>query len=86
MIEKDLIIKFYQNIEGMEDHKKAIAEDINESLKAFSSNNGINIKALKKGYKNYKEYVKNREEFIETDTEADALTQAFVQEYQEVAD
>lgn len=83
MIKKEELIRFYQDIETQEEQVKAGQKNIKESFEAFAENNEITIKALKKDYKNYKEYMKNKNEFVEIDMEADALTQAWCVEYQD---
>lgn len=83
MIETNLLLKFYENIETQEGQIKACQEDIKEAFAAFAKNNGIAVKALKRDYKNYKEYQKNPDEFVEVDLEADALTQLWVPAYKD---
>lgn len=81
VIDKSELIRFFGEIERLEGDAKEITEEIKNSFSAFALNNEINPKALKKAYRNFKEHQKNAQEFIEVDTEADALTQKVIPEY-----
>jgi uncharacterized protein (UPF0335 family) len=83
MIPSNELIRFFQNLETMEESKKAIADDIKDGIDAFANNNGVNPKALKRAYRDYKEYQKGKQEFVTLDTEAGALLDSVIPEYQE---
>ena len=85
-ISNEQLEAFSKNIEIMEDRKKAINDDITDAFKAYALNNDVKVQALKAAYKNWKAYNKNAEEFIETDTEADALTRKLIKQYQDEDD
>lgn len=80
-IEKTELTRIFGEIERLEAEKAEISSQIKETIEAFSSNNQINPKALRKAYKNYREHQKNAQEFIEVDTETDELTQKVIPEY-----
>lgn len=83
MIKTDLLIAFFNNIDTLEERKKAYAKDAKESFDAFAKNNGVSAKSLKRAYKDYKDYQKDKNAFVEVDTEASALLEAVVPEYQD---
>lgn len=85
MIEITKLTGLFKDIEGQEDRKKEIGAQIKDAFDSFAKSEEINVKSLKKAYKNWKEYQKSKEDFIETDTEADALTQVVIPEYREAA-
>lgn len=85
MIERQKLVAFYDDILGQEQRKKDISADIKDAIEAFAKEHDIAVKSLKGDLKKYKEYQKNKEEFVEVDTETDALTQAWCREYQEPA-
>lgn len=74
---------FFNNILSLEDRKKEYSDDIKAAFDAFGSNNNIKVKALKKAYKEYKEFLKDENEFLETDTESDAIIQVMIPQYRD---
>jgi len=60
MIPSNELIRFFQNLETMEESKKAIADDIKDGIDAFANNNGVNPKALKRAYRDYKVDTRSR--------------------------
>ena len=85
MIERNKLVAFYDDILGQEERKKDISADIKDAIEGFAKEHDISVKSLKGDLKKYKEYQKNKEEFVEVDTETDALTQSWCREYQEPA-
>lgn len=82
-LENNVLETFCEDILRQKDRVKSINTDITDAFKEFAKENDINIKSLKKAYKNYEENEKNSAEFIEVDTEADALTRKLIKQYQE---
>ena len=63
----------YEKLDVIETTKKELAEDFKDAIASFSENHGMEKKSVSKSYKEYKEYVKSRDEYILTDLESDAL-------------
>lgn len=82
-ISTETLEAFCRNISALEDRVKSLNADKTDAFKAFATNNNIKVGALKNAYKNWKEYTKDAEDFIETDTEADALTRKLIPQYQD---
>lgn len=82
-ITPEKLIAFCRNIEILEDRKASITADMKEAFDGFAGEFKVKPKALKAAYKNYKEYQKDAAGFVETDTEADALTRKLIPQYQD---
>jgi uncharacterized protein (UPF0335 family) len=83
MIPKGKLQAFYNDVLAQEDRKKDISADIKDAFNEFAKGCGISVKSLKRDFRNYKDYMKNKDEFLEVDLEADSLTQTWLTEYQE---
>lgn len=86
MIQKDKLQAFYDDILSQEQRKKDISADIKDAFDEFAKDNGVSVKSLKRDFRNYKDYQKNKDEFLEIDIEADGLTQTWLVEYQDKAE
>ena len=82
-IDNKKLTDFCADILRQKDRVKSINTDITDAFKEFAKENDINVKALKKSYKNYEDHEKNSSEFIEVDTEADVLTRKLIKQYQD---
>lgn len=72
-ITKSELEAFFEKLEGLEADKKAIAEEMKESVEAFARNNELSKKSVNKAYKAYKEASKDKDDYVLTDYEADKL-------------
>jgi hypothetical protein len=74
----------FSQIMDLDAQKKEIGERIKEAFGLFADNHsGLEntkpyVKALKKGYRNYKEIQKDRTEFILVESDTDTITEALL--------
>ena len=72
-ISKQELEIFCRNIEDLEEKKKELADEIKESFKTFATNLEVTPKSVIKFYKEWKEAKKDKEGYVLTDFESDAL-------------
>lgn len=77
-MEKSDFIEFADRIFKLEDDKKEIAEEIKDSIAAFAENNGLDKKSIAKAVKEYKAYLKDKEEFCVIDSEVGNLVNSVI--------
>lgn len=77
------ITDLFERLQTLEDERKALAEEIKESIKVFAENNELEAEAVAEGYKKYKKYLKDPDKFILVDYSIDKVLHSFVKEYQE---
>jgi len=73
MVSKQELDQFCKSLEGLEDEKKALAEEIKNRIEAFASTQSITKKAVAKFYKEWKEANKDKDDYVLVDFEADQL-------------
>ena len=64
----------FESVQANEDSIKDIREATKEIFAGFAENNDVNVKALKKSYRNYKDAQKDRAEFLVVEAATDELT------------
>jgi uncharacterized protein (UPF0335 family) len=72
-ITKEGLEDFCTRLEGLEDDKRKISEEIKVSIETLADNLEVNKKAIRKFYKEWKEAKKDKEEYTAVDFEADRL-------------
>lgn len=76
---------FCEELDRLETVKKEAADDMKVLIENVAANNELDKKSLKKFYKEWKEYQKNKEEFVLVDYEADNLLQIACPEFSTAA-
>lgn len=74
-VTKEMLDAVCQNLETIEEAKKDAAAEFKDTVEAFASSHDMDVKSVKKFFKEWKEYQKNREEYIQVDYESDNLLQ-----------
>lgn len=77
------ITDLFERLQSLEDERKALADEIKESIKVFAENYELEAEAVAEGYKKYKKYLKDPDKFILVDYSIDKVLHSFVKEYQE---
>jgi len=72
-IKKSELEAFFEKLEGLEANKKAIAEEMKESVESFARNNELSKKSVNKAFKEFKDAKKDKDDYILTDFESDKL-------------
>lgn len=68
--------EFYTEFINREERMKELKDEITAMLDAFASNNNLSKKGIKKGIKEYKEFLKDQAEFTVVDGDADKVFEA----------
>ena len=68
--------EFYTEFISREDQMKALKDEMTAMLESFASSNNLSKKGIKKGIKEYKEYLKDQAEFTVVDHDADKVFEA----------
>ena len=80
-VNKNELDQFFERLESLEADKKAIAEEMKESIESFAKNKELSKKSVQKAFKAYKEAKKDKDDFVLTDYEADVLIQTVFPEF-----
>lgn len=64
---------FFERLEALEADKKAIADEMKESVASFAANYELNKKSVNKAFKDWKQAKADRDQFCLIDLEADQL-------------
>lgn len=72
-IKKENYDILFERLVSIEEEIKEQRGQFNEEVKLFCKQKDVNIKSLKKAYKSYKEYLKNKDEFALVDLEANKI-------------
>lgn len=73
VISKAELDAFYENLQDLEEQKKAIGTEMKDAIEAFAVNNEISKKSVSKSYKDWKDANKDKAEYTQVDFEADQL-------------
>ena len=73
IISKNELDQFCENLQDLEEQKKALGDAMKESIEAFAVNNEIAKKSVSKFFKEWKECQKSKEDYVLVDGEADRL-------------
>jgi len=79
--EKEVLDLFNRALQ-LEEDKKAISDEIKESIESFAASHDLEPEALVEGLKKYKKYLKDPAKFLLVDFAIDAVLNSFVKEYQ----
>lgn len=77
------ITDLFDRVIQLEEDRKALSEEIKESIKVFADNHELEAEAVADGFRKYKKYLKDPEKFILVDYSIDKVLHAFVKEYQD---
>ncbi len=80
-ISKSDLDSFFERLEALEADKKALADEMKDSVASFAANYEVTKKAVNRAFKEYKEAKKDKDEYILVDYEADALLQVVFPEF-----
>ena len=72
-VNKAELDEFFTRLESLEADKKSVADEIKESVEAFAKNKELEKKSVSKAFKEWKEIKKDKENYVLTDLESDAL-------------
>lgn len=72
-IKKTELDTFFSRLESLEADKKAIADEMKESIESFAKNHELTKKSVSKAFKAFKEAKKDKDEFTLVDLESDQL-------------
>lgn len=72
-VKKENYDTLFERLVTIEDEIKEQRAQFTEEVKLFCKQKDVNIKSLKKAYKSYKEYLKNKDEFTLVDLEANKI-------------
>lgn len=72
---------FFERLESLEADKKAIADEMKDSVASFAANYELTKKSVNRAFKEYKEAKKDKDEYVLVDYEADALLQVAFPEF-----
>jgi len=73
VISKNELDAFYENLQDLEEQKKALATEMKDAVEAFAVNQEISKKSVTKSYKEWKEANKDKAEYTQVDFESDQL-------------
>jgi len=77
------IADLFERLLSLEEDKKALSDEIKESIKTFAENNDLEPEALTEGLSKYKKYLKDPAKFVLVDYSIDKVLHSFVKEYQD---
>lgn len=80
------LLSLFNRVDGLEDDKKTIADEIKETFEAFAVNNELNKKSVIRGYKYWKEAQKDQDEFCLVDYEVSDILNKVIAPYKENKD
>lgn len=72
-VSKEELDNFCNALDNLEEAKKGIADDIKSAIETFAEATDYDKKAVKKFYKEWKEYQKNKDDYTQVDYEVDNL-------------
>ena len=72
-IKKENYDTLFERLTTLENEIKELRGQVSEETKLFCKQKDVNIKSIKKAYKSYKEYLKNKDEFTLVDLEANKI-------------
>lgn len=79
-VSKDKVIALFNDMLTLEERVKDINADKKDSIEAFAKAHGINPKAVKRAFADYKQFLKDQAEFHEIDGDTDQLVDKIVGE------